>query len=103
MRALTHRAVDARAGVPAGTTSAYLRTRQALIEAVVRRLADLDRADLATHDLPTEPPPAATGQGRDGGRTAEPAPGGRLGCVPCCGRSPAAEPGRGQATVDRSR
>jgi AcrR family transcriptional regulator len=56
MRALTHRAVDARAGMPPGTTSAYLRTRQALIEAVVQRLADLDRADLAAHELPTEPP-----------------------------------------------
>ncbi|GIE98555.1 TetR/AcrR family transcriptional regulator [Paractinoplanes rishiriensis] len=41
-RGLTHRAVDARAAMPAGTTSAYLRTRQALIEAVVDRLADLD-------------------------------------------------------------
>ncbi|MFG2164219.1 TetR/AcrR family transcriptional regulator [Micromonospora chersina] len=56
MRALTHRAVDARAAMPPGTTSAYLRTRQALIEAVVQRLADLDRADLAAHELPTEPP-----------------------------------------------
>ncbi|MGY0008140.1 TetR/AcrR family transcriptional regulator [Micromonospora sp. I033] len=58
MRALTHRAVDARAAMPPGTTSAYLRTRQALIEAVVQRLADLDRADLAAHELPTEPPAA---------------------------------------------
>ncbi len=58
MRGLTHRAVDARAGMPAGTTSAYLRTRQALIEAVVQRLADLDRADLTGHELPTSPPAA---------------------------------------------
>ncbi|MGK5442607.1 TetR/AcrR family transcriptional regulator [Micromonospora sp. URMC 105] len=58
MRALTHRAVDTRAGVPLGTTSAYLRTRQALIEAVVRRLVDLDQADLADRELPTEAPPA---------------------------------------------
>ncbi|MGN9891720.1 TetR/AcrR family transcriptional regulator [Micromonospora sp. L31] len=57
MRALTHRAVDARAGVPVGTTSAYLRTRQALIEAVVRRLVDLDRADLVDRELPTAAPP----------------------------------------------
>ncbi|MER6596117.1 TetR family transcriptional regulator [Micromonospora purpureochromogenes] len=57
MRALTHRAVDARAGVPVGTTSAYLRTRQALIEAVVRRLVDLDRADLMDRELPTDAPP----------------------------------------------
>ncbi|MFF0152881.1 TetR/AcrR family transcriptional regulator [Micromonospora sp. NPDC005203] len=59
MRALTHRAVDGRAAMPPGTTSAYLRTRQALIEAVVGRLAERDRADLAHHDLPTGPPPTA--------------------------------------------
>ena len=58
MRGLTHRAVDVRAEMPAGTTSAYLRTRQALVEAVVQRLADLDRADLAGHELPTSPPTA---------------------------------------------
>ncbi|SBT40831.1 TetR/AcrR family transcriptional regulator [Micromonospora auratinigra] len=52
MRGLTHRAVDARAGLPEGTTSAYFRTRKALIEAVVRRLADLDRADLVAGRLP---------------------------------------------------
>ncbi|MFI9006425.1 TetR/AcrR family transcriptional regulator [Actinosynnema sp. NPDC053489] len=46
MRGLTHRAVDARAGVPPGSTSAYFRTRKALVEGVVRRLADLDDADL---------------------------------------------------------
>ncbi|MEU4482135.1 TetR/AcrR family transcriptional regulator [Micromonospora sp. NPDC023966] len=63
MRALTHRAVDARAAMPPGTTSAYLRTRQALTEAVVQRLADLDRADLAAHELPTEPPRAAPALG----------------------------------------
>ncbi|AVT37622.1 TetR/AcrR family transcriptional regulator [Plantactinospora sp. BB1] len=52
MRGLTHRAVDARAGLPLGSTSAYFRTRKALIEAVVRRLADLDRADLEATELP---------------------------------------------------
>jgi DNA-binding transcriptional regulator YbjK len=52
MRGLTHRAVDARAGLPQGTTSAYLRTRKALVEAVVRRLADLDQRDLDTTELP---------------------------------------------------
>ncbi len=55
MRGLTHRAVDTRAGLPAGTASAYLRTRKALIEAVVRRIADLDTADLAVRDVPTGP------------------------------------------------
>ncbi|BCJ56750.1 TetR/AcrR family transcriptional regulator [Micromonospora endophytica] len=61
VRGLTHRAVDARAGMPAGTTSAYLRSRQALIEAVVQRLADLDRADLGDHKLPTTAPPPSPG------------------------------------------
>jgi DNA-binding transcriptional regulator YbjK len=54
MRGLTHRAVDTRAGLPEGTTSAYFRTRKALIEAVVRRLADLDRADLQSGLLPAD-------------------------------------------------
>ncbi|MEU7924164.1 TetR/AcrR family transcriptional regulator [Micromonospora sp. NPDC049801] len=66
MRALTHRAVDARAELPPGTTSAYLRTRQALIEAVVRRLVERDRADLAAYDLPTEPPAPQAGPRLDG-------------------------------------
>ncbi len=47
MRGLTHRAVDGRAGVPSGSTSAYFRTRAALIEGVVRRLAELDHVDFA--------------------------------------------------------
>jgi len=61
-RGLTHRAVDAAAAVPPGTTSRYFRTRDALIEAVVWRaralhFADLDRSqpgvlsldDVVTH------------------------------------------------------
>ncbi|MEE6262920.1 TetR/AcrR family transcriptional regulator [Plantactinospora sonchi] len=54
MRGLTHRAVDARAGLPLGSTSAYFRTRRALIEAVVRRLADLDREDQERSQLPAD-------------------------------------------------
>lgn len=57
MRGLTHRAVDARAALPAGTTSAYYRTRKALIEALVQRLADLDAADLAAGGLPDDDVP----------------------------------------------
>jgi DNA-binding transcriptional regulator YbjK len=38
---LTHRQVDTRAGVPAGTTSNYFRTRQALLEATAARTVDL--------------------------------------------------------------
>jgi AcrR family transcriptional regulator len=58
MRGLTHRAVDARAGLPPGTTSAYYRTRKTLIEALVRRLADLDRADVEEGRLPADETPA---------------------------------------------
>ncbi|GAA0637739.1 hypothetical protein GCM10009535_12750 [Streptomyces thermocarboxydovorans] len=40
MRGLTHRAVDVAAGLPQGSTSNVARTRQALLEPAVRRLAD---------------------------------------------------------------
>ncbi|MEU7301296.1 TetR family transcriptional regulator C-terminal domain-containing protein [Streptomyces sp. NPDC007206] len=46
MRGLTHRAVDRAAALPPGTTSAYFRTRQALLTALVRRLVALDQAEL---------------------------------------------------------
>ena len=47
MRGLTHRAVDQAAGLPAGSTSYYFRTREALLQATVERLADSSLADLA--------------------------------------------------------
>jgi AcrR family transcriptional regulator len=37
---VTHRAVDQAAGVPAGTTSNYFRTRAALYEAIAQRILD---------------------------------------------------------------
>lgn len=40
MRGLTHRAVDEAAGLPQGSTSNHARTRLALLEAAVRRLAE---------------------------------------------------------------
>ncbi|WP_436736015.1 TetR/AcrR family transcriptional regulator [Streptomyces sp. BBFR102] len=46
MRGLTHRAVDRRAAVPPGTTSAYFRTRAALLTGLVARLVQLDQAEL---------------------------------------------------------
>ncbi|MEU7603922.1 TetR family transcriptional regulator [Streptomyces sp. NPDC040724] len=46
LRGLTHRAVDGAAGLPAGSTSYYFRTRTALIGACYQRLADLDLGDL---------------------------------------------------------
>ena len=39
-RGLTHRAVDVGAGVPAGTTSNYFRSRTALIEGLVARIGE---------------------------------------------------------------
>lgn len=42
---VTHRTVDAAAGVPAGSTSNYFRTRDALLNAVVERFAARERAN----------------------------------------------------------
>jgi len=46
-RGLTHRAVDAEAAQPPGTTSRYFRTRDALMRGVVARVRALHFADLA--------------------------------------------------------
>src|SRR5262245_35946901 len=58
MHRLTHRNVDAAAAVPAGSTSNYFRTREALIGAVVERFGARERAawdDLAAAAYPTTP------------------------------------------------
>ncbi len=63
MRGLTHRAVDEAAGLPQGSTSNVARTRQALLELAVRRLADREERVLALHELPaptTAPTPSWT-------------------------------------------
>ncbi|MEU8698218.1 TetR family transcriptional regulator [Streptomyces sp. NPDC048680] len=52
MRGLTHRAVDERAGLPQGSTSNYARTRQALLEATVHRLAERESRVLTPGELP---------------------------------------------------
>jgi DNA-binding transcriptional regulator YbjK len=44
---LTHRAVDAAAGLPAGSTSNHFRTRAALLDGVVERFAARERANWA--------------------------------------------------------
>jgi DNA-binding transcriptional regulator YbjK len=44
MRGLTHRAVDAAAGIPPGSTSYYFRSRSALVAGCVERLLELDLA-----------------------------------------------------------
>ncbi|MEU8678149.1 TetR family transcriptional regulator [Streptomyces sp. NPDC048560] len=61
MRGLTHRAVDERAGLPQGSTSNHARTRQALLEATVRRLAEQEARVLHPGQLfgPGEAPSAA--------------------------------------------
>ncbi|MGW4620134.1 TetR/AcrR family transcriptional regulator [Streptomyces sp. NPDC004592] len=52
MRGLTHRAVDEGAGLPQGSTSNLARTRLALLELAVRRLADREARVLAPHEMP---------------------------------------------------
>ena len=47
-RGLTHRAVDAAAGLPPGTTSNHARTRAALLTLTLARIAELDAADGAS-------------------------------------------------------
>lgn len=44
---LSHRAVDDAAKLPAGTASNYFKSRDELLEAVARRVADLQLADMA--------------------------------------------------------
>ncbi|GAA4696351.1 TetR family transcriptional regulator [Pseudonocardia yuanmonensis] len=58
MHGLTHRAVDAAAGLPTGSTSNHFRTRDALLDAVVERFAARERAnweELATTMYPVTP------------------------------------------------
>jgi DNA-binding transcriptional regulator YbjK len=50
LRGLTHRAVDAQAGLPSGSASYYFRTRSALLQGVLNRLVELDNADYARFD-----------------------------------------------------
>ncbi|MCX4992439.1 MULTISPECIES: TetR/AcrR family transcriptional regulator [unclassified Streptomyces] len=52
MRGLTHRAVDETAGLPQGSTSNHARTRLALLEAAVRRLAEREAQVLTLDEMP---------------------------------------------------
>ncbi|MFE7586912.1 TetR/AcrR family transcriptional regulator [Streptomyces gardneri] len=63
MRGLTHRAVDERAGLPQGSTSNHARTRQALLEAAVRRQVHWEARVLTPDELPGGGPEAARGDG----------------------------------------
>src|SRR3954469_23374912 len=58
VRAVTHRAVDAEAGVGAGSTANYFATREALFSAIVERFAERERAnfeEIAARVCPTSP------------------------------------------------
>ncbi|MBB5838783.1 TetR family transcriptional regulator [Kribbella italica] len=55
LRGLTHRAVDTEAGLPPGSTSYYLRTRDALLTACVTRMLERDLAVQPPIDLPSSP------------------------------------------------
>lgn len=52
IRALTHARVDARAGLPHGSTSNHFRTRAALVSGVISWLAEQERADLSSAGAP---------------------------------------------------
>lgn len=52
MRGLTHRAVDEAAGLPQGSTSNHARTRLALLEAAVQRLAEREAQVLTPEEMP---------------------------------------------------
>jgi DNA-binding transcriptional regulator YbjK len=53
IRALTHARVDARAGLPKGSTSNWFRTRAALLAGVVEHLGEQERAMAPTTDVTT--------------------------------------------------
>ncbi len=53
VRALTHARVDARAGLPKGSTSNWFRTRSALLAGVIEHLADQERAIAPTSHVST--------------------------------------------------
>jgi AcrR family transcriptional regulator len=55
LRGLTHRAVDTEAGLPPGSTSYYLRTRDALLTACVTRMLDRDLAAQPPADPSSNP------------------------------------------------
>src|SRR5664279_5856370 len=59
LRALTHRAVDQALALPDGSTSYYLRTRRALLERVVTRLAERTEGAMRAEGVPAAPAPAA--------------------------------------------
>ena len=59
LRGLTHRAVDAEAGLPPGSTSNCFRTRTELLQAIVDRREELDLAALTSGPAPDVTSPSA--------------------------------------------
>lgn len=55
VRALTHARVDAAAGLPAGSTSNWFRTRRALLAGLVDWIAENERRDYAPSGTPAAP------------------------------------------------
>jgi AcrR family transcriptional regulator len=66
MRGLTHRAVDAAAGLPPGSTSNHFRTREALVLGIVERFIARERAMVTGPRDEVDPTPdgVATALGR---------------------------------------
>ena len=58
LKGLSHPKVDHRAGLPAGSTSYYFRTRAALLLATAQRVCQLDLADLSAVLRPPQEEPA---------------------------------------------
>jgi AcrR family transcriptional regulator len=69
IRALTHRAVDAAAEVPSGTTSYHFRTRRELLRGVLSRIAEINHERLLR--VPGPPTDAADLPTTRAGRLAE--------------------------------
>ncbi len=65
MRGLTHRAVDAAAGLPAGSTSYYFRSRSALVAGCVERLLERDLEQDVPEAEAAVPGTPAAGSGDD--------------------------------------
>src|SRR3954454_14034141 len=59
VRAVTHRAVDAEAGVAAGSTANYFATRDTLFEAIVERFVQRERANFEELVVTVRPTSAA--------------------------------------------
>ncbi|MFF0312628.1 TetR/AcrR family transcriptional regulator [Streptosporangium sp. NPDC004379] len=96
MRGLTHRAVDEEAGLPPGSTSNLARTRSALLELALERLAEIEGAVFepllgATERAATGVEPVAPGPGP--GTAGHAPPGGHIAPGPVPDRGPEPESG----------